>query len=338
MKVLIIRLSSFGDILQGLSIPSVISKKTPEAEIHWVVRQDFKDLLIHNPEIQKVWDFDKKQGLLGWLKLCWLLRKQNFTHVYDAHSNLRSRILCLVFRLFSFPHSYRLLRRSKERWKRFLLFKFGINHFPKPYRGQLSFLKPLKAWEFNPQVSTEPQLFFSEEVHQSVQKRLPLNNQNLPLVALAPSAAWEMKRWPVSYWQELVQNNPDVFFILLGGPDDHFCQEIADVAPERTLNLAGKLKLLESCAVLSYVSQLISADTGLLHAADLLGVNCLALIGPTAFGYPSAPKSQVIEVDLPCKPCSKDGRGRCKQEVYQKCMVDIKVDFVSQKMKEGLNG
>ena len=34
-------------------------------------------------------------------------------------------------------------------------------------------------------------------------------------------------------------------------------------------------------------------------------------------------QAEVIEVDLPCRPCTKDGHGKCKQSTWQKCMVDI---------------
>ena len=67
----------------------------------------------------------------------------------------------------------------------------------------------------------------------------------------------------------------------------------------------------------------ISGDTGFLHDADLFHTKAIALMGPTAFGYPTGKQVEVIEVDLPCRPCTKDGHGKCKQSTWQKCMVDI---------------
>ena len=61
-----------------------------------------------------------------------------------------------------------------------------------------------------------------------------------------------------------------------------------------------------------------------------MGVPSLALIGPTAFGYPSNPQSKVIEKEFDCRPCTKDGRGHCSREIYQECMVAISEDEVAE--------
>ena len=37
---------------------------------------------------------------------------------------------------------------------------------------------------------------------------------------------------------------------------------------------------------------------------------------------------------MECRPCTKDGRGKCSQSVYQKCMVEISPQRVGQIVKE----
>src|SRR5690606_23103054 len=107
------------------------------------------------------------------------------------------------------------------------------------------------------------------------------------------------------------------------GPGDGFCADIQKVAPDRIFNLAGRLTWEESVEVLKRSRGVVSGDTGIMHVADLMGRPVLALIGPTAFGYPTQASSEVLEVDLPCRPCTKDGRGRCRNAVYKRCMIDI---------------
>jgi heptosyltransferase-2 len=135
------------------------------------------------------------------------------------------------------------------------------------------------------------------------------------LIALVPSAAWEMKRWPLPLWKKLIELMPEHHFVVLGGKEDHFCEELKLVAPLRVENLAGKLTLVESCALIEGSGLVISADTGLLHVADVLGVKALSLMGPTAFGFTTGKQIVTLEVDLPCRPCTKDGRGNCSQNV-----------------------
>ena len=115
-KFLIIRFSSFGDVTQCLSVPSAIHQKYPLAEIHWITRQDMLPLLSGHPHIQKTWAIEKKSGLKSLVRTALHLRKQNYTHIYDAHNNLRSLIISFVLRFF---RDANFIRRSMRRWKRF---------------------------------------------------------------------------------------------------------------------------------------------------------------------------------------------------------------------------
>lgn len=321
-KVLIIRFSSFGDIVQCSSVVELIRQRFTSSELHWVTRKDFENLVKLNNGINKVWSLDKKTGFSGLVKLALELRREKFTHIYDAHNNLRSRILKLfLMSTLSFPS---LVTRSKDRWKRILLFNFRINTFPKPFIGIASYMAPLKKWGMTK--GDSPQLVrwtFSQETEKKIDLLLSETAGTSRIIALVPSAAWEMKRWPLDHWKKLIQILPHAKFVVLGGKEDLFCQDLADVDPSRVFNLAGKLSLIESCRLVQKSALVISADTGLLHVADVLGVKALSLMGPTAFGFTISSLIKTMEVDLPCRPCTKDGRGKCSQSVYQLCMVDI---------------
>lgn len=321
-KILIIRFSSFGDIVQGMSTLDPLKQRFPQAEIHWLCRNDMQSFLRASEHKVHVWPFQREEGVVGLIKTSLKLRKERFTHIYDAHSNLRSRIVTLILRL---GLSVNFVRRPKERWKRFLLFWFRINKFPKPFRGMLSYQKPLTKWEVDPlEFSFQKWIYPSQTVDK-------FENFNLShKITLAPSAAWEMKRWPVEHWIELIKLLPEQEFVVLGGPGDNFCQKLEDASPGRVENLAGRLGLLESCYIVNHTALTISADTGLLHVADLLGKKGIALLGPTAFGHTTSRLIKTLEVSLPCRPCTKDGRGRCVQDTYKKCLVDIAPKAVAQ--------
>lgn len=322
VKILIVRFSSFGDILQAQACLSTIYKHQPDAKIDWLVRSDFKDLLNQQP-LNQIYSLEKTKGFLGLLRLLWSLSAASYTHIYDAHNNLRSFWVRTLLPFFIFCRHQtwpRTLVRSKNRWKRFLFFKLGRPVFKMPYKGSESFLTPLKKWNMNPS--------FLQTPHLTVNSSTPV----LPgkFIAIAPSAAWETKRWPVAHWKKLIELLPQSSFVILGGPQDDFCNEISQVAPQRVLNLAGKLNLTESCAVVQKAQLTISGDTGILHAADQMRKLNIGLIGPTAFGYTSQNISTILETQLACKPCSKDGRNRCTNSVFQKCMVDISPETVAQ--------
>lgn len=319
-KFLIIRFSSIGDIIQCMNVINGICNHFPDAEIHWIARADMASFLHMDKRIHRVWAFDKKSGLKGLIQMAKELKKEKFDYIYDAHSNIRSNILKAIIlpplRLLSSHPHYTL--RSKERWNRFLLFKLRINHFDKPFRGIVSYQKPLTAWGITDFSSTYTDWQFPKEFEQRFQETISSRT-----ITLVPSANWEMKRWPVCHWQELIRQLPEFHFIILAGPSDTFCKTIKETAPDRVINLSGKTSLLESCFLVKNSRLVISADTGFLHAADLFSTKAIALMGPTAFGFPTGKHVEIMGTDLPCRPCTKDGRGKCKQNVWQKCMVDI---------------
>ncbi len=330
-KVLIIRFSSFGDILQCFTSATIIRQNWSGSEIAWLTRSDFENLVSKNLDVNRVISFDRKLGLLGLIKLALKLRQEKFDLVYDAHNNVRS----LIVRLFIFfPNffSAKLIIREKSRFKRFLLFSLRINKFPNPYRGRISFESPIKNYGFNlGNHDITAKFNFLESDRNKVDSILK-NLENKNWITCVPSAAWEMKRWPVSHWEKMLELlNENYFFVFLGGPQDHFIKQLCESFPEKTLNLAGKLSLVESSYLVTKSNWIISNDTGLLHVADLCGVHGLSLQGPTAFGFTTHPHIETVEVNLPCRPCSKDGSGKCTQVIYQKCMVDIKPEFIVHK-------
>lgn len=334
-KFLIIRFSSIGDIIQCMNVINGIKNHFPDAEIHWIARKDMASFLNMDRRINHIWEFDKKSGFRGLLQIAKQLKAEKFDYIYDAHSNIRSNVLKTMLLPPChglFPRGPRYTLREKDRWKRFLLFKLGINHFDKPFRGIISYRKPLAQWGITNFESNYSDWKFPEEYTEHFRQTVTPKT-----ITLVPSANWEMKRWPISNWQQVIQLLPDYRFIILAGPTDTFCETIRAIAPERVNNLAGKTTLLESCYLVRRSHLVISADTGFLHAADLFQTKAIALMGPTAFGFPTGKQVEVMEVPLPCRPCTKDGRGKCKQSTWQKCMVDITPQLVVSKIKEILS-
>ena len=329
MKVLIIRFSSFGDIAQTLFATEQLKKQFPHAEIHWVTRADQAAWLEKSGLVDKVWSVDPAQGFKGLWQVCRELRMQFFTHIYDAHNNVRSHWVSFYLKWFWLGQKPRFVRRSKERVKRWLLFGWGVNRYKDwPYRGAYSFLKPLeRAWglrippleemsESLPSLQTEA---LESEVESWVADSL----------VLAPSANWKLKRWPLEHWKSLVELCPEERFTVLAGPEDQFVEDIVKVAPDRVRSFAGKLSWSQSIAVVARAKGVISGDTGILHMADFLGRPSLALMGPTAFGFPYRSSTNTLHLGLSCSPCTKDGRGRCNNSVYKQCLKDITPEMVT---------
>jgi ADP-heptose:LPS heptosyltransferase len=343
MKFLVIRFSSIGDVAQALSIPTKIAEKFSTHEsvpaIDFVVRDDIAEIVQGHPHIHRVWTLSKKTGFQGLWKLIQELKEQQYTHIYDAHNSLRSLIICWFLRFPLSPHRLfsnpEIVRKPRKVLKRILLFKFRKNTYRLPRSGQRDLLEALSDWHISEELPPTPQMMVHPDSLVSFKQKIKSVTAD-PFLAIAPSAAYELKRWPVAFFIEVIKAFPEKKFILLGGPSDQFIEEIYRACPDNSLNLSGQLTLSESAAAVFYSQGLLANDTGLLHFAEQLGQRAIALMGPAPFGFPSRPTTKILERELPCRPCSKHGQGPCVNTEYQKCMRDIKPREVIQEIQSWL--
>ena len=143
--------------------------------------------------------------------------------------------------------------------------------------------------------------------------------------AFVVGAAWPLKRWPTSSYVELGRRlvaERGLQVVTVGGPDDQACDDIKSQIGQGAHSLRGKLGLTEALAVLERAALVVGNDTGLIHGAEAVGRDVLSILGPTSRqtgAYPHRTGSRVLEVNLPCRPCSQKGDRRCRLP-HQECM------------------
>lgn len=339
-KILIIRLSSFGDIIQTLPLIDAIKTQYPgqKVEVDFLTKPEFKHSLEPHPDLHQVYYFDKKKGLLSQLReFNRQIQGVDYDYIYDAHNNLRSLLLRIFslgwrwgHRLLSSGKKNSWIQRTKYRFKRFLFFKLRKKDvFEHPMIAAQSFITPLnKTKEFNRlELPREVNLKYVNHFETLIYNKAKLPKE---FVVLAPSAAWPLKRWPTEYFQKLAELLPEVYFVVIGGPTDDFALEIQS---SNVLNLVGKANWTDTGHILAKAQGLVSADTGVLHWSDYMGRPTIGILGPTAFGRPFRDSTSIMDLELNCSPCTKDGRGQCKIKETKKCLVDITPEMVAHKIR-----
>lgn len=333
-KILIIRLSSFGDIIQTLPCVDLLANAGFQVEM--LTKSAFLAPVQAHPQIQKIHIFETKSSTL-WAelkKIKTLIQTEEYDYIYDAHNNLRSSLMLLYtyflrLRLKWFKNKAKTFKRPKHRIKRFFLFNFRWDLFPLPFVSAESFITPAKDAGLINKNEELSHLAINTVYNDNIDSQSTFEYSQQNYICLAPSAAWALKRWPVSHFQQLIDSMPEHQFIVIGGPEDHFAHELKG---KNLINLVGKLSWAQTGQALKHAQVLISADTGVLHWADYMGVPAIGILGPTAFGFPFRETSKVLYLNLPCSPCTKDGRGRCKIAETQKCLKDIQPLRVKQEI------
>lgn len=335
-KILVVRFSALGDVILVTGALDALRARFPKAQIHVVVRDDCAAVLREQPYVDKLWVLPRKAGIGGLLALARSLRAEEFDVVYDAHRSLRSRLLVPQVR------SRNVLRFPKRYWRRWLYLKFGLPTLRKVPTFRETHVRALAPLGIDFERSTR--LVPIPAARQSARAKVPLlAHPGRRRLAVAPSAAWSLKRWPLAHFRTaiavLVERHPELDIVVLGGPADDFCEGlVASLPADRVANAQGKLSLEESFAAVADCDAILANDTGLAHAAEALGIPAVFLFGPTApdIGVrPQHAKSRVAERALWCRPCSKHGKGICWRGDHA-CLRDLSPSDVLPLVTEAL--
>ena len=321
-RVLIIRLSSLGDILLTTPIVRLIRQHCPQARIDFVMKAAYRDLLREHPCVDRLLLVHDAQTLRQTL---YSLRQTRYDVVLDLQRTLRSRLLYMGSSArYKLAYNKRTLRRA-------LLVHLGWNTLraltpvPELYATPLRHLgieAPLPRLE----------MFLapgSQETLRAYVARLLPEGCDRPWLAVAPGASWPTKRWPVERFASVAQEvayTHQAAVVILGSADDtplarQLCQRLSVPVVDCT----GQFTLMQTAALLQQCRMLVSNDSGLMHMAVALQVPVVAIFGPTVeeFGfYPFRARAQVVSTALSCRPCSTKGSRRCPRGHHQ-CMQHV---------------
>lgn len=279
-----------------------LRKTFPLAQIDMVVRSDFFQLIENNPHLDRKLTVDRKEGL----KRLWALRteinRQHYDVIYDAHRSLRT-----IF-LMPWLNATKKLYFKKPYLRRALAMTFKVKGLIHGSKRMLErYIEPLEPLGVRYD-NQGPELFTSTNAPSS----------GTQWVGVIPSAQWPGKRWAPEHFRrvlELLLQKTSENFLIFGGPADTFCEDLVRGLPQdRVRNSQGRLSLSEVFDAFTSVKLCIANDTGLMHVADAMKIPSVLIFGPTNADMgclPFDPRTVILEHELWCRPCSKNGQAPC---------------------------
>ena len=279
-RILMIRLSSLGDIIHALPTLYAVRKNWPNAHITWAVHEQFSHILPGKPWIDEVIFIDKKR--LKTVSYLWELWK-------DLHS--RKFDLCLDLHCFAKSAAVALVSGAKDKFGYWEL-REGSFLVNKPLVGEHKYdhviqryLDTVRAMGGTVDAVEYPMVHDPIAV-ESVNGMLHEGQIDDSYVVLAPGARWELKEWPMEYWCALTRRFCDdgKKVVLVGSPDDRVkgCAIATAVEHPSILDLTGRTSIPELVEVIRGAACFVSADTGPLHIASALRIPLIALFGTTS--------------------------------------------------------
>ncbi len=329
MKILILKPSSLGDVVQALPVARLIKKHRPEAEIHWWLNRELVPLLEGDPDLSRVIPFDRARWgrIDGWpliISEIRGLRRERYDWVIDLQSLARSALVAWLSR------GALTVGLEDRREGAPLFFDVAVPR-PAPDAHAVDwYLAVLRELGIPVHFDFE-WLPSRKEIATDLLARFP-DLESRPWIGLQPGARWMNKRWPVEKFIEvsrgLLSANPQLRLAVLGGhADQSLGAAIATGAGPGVTDLTGRLSLPEMVEWLRRCAVLVTNDTGPMHVAAALGRPVVALFGPThpSRTGPYGAGHQVFTVPLPCAPCM---RSRCHWSESLACLKGIQATWV----------
>lgn len=290
-KVLIVKLSSMGDLFHALPGVATIKERL-SARIDWCVQEEYVELVKCFDDVDRVIPFPRRSFFKQVRRFRTELLRDEYDYVIDMQGLLKS---CLVT----------MMARGRR--------KIGP-----------SFAREGTAW-FYPERAVGG-VKGRHAVHRIMDVLRHLNLAPLdvdfrvsfpkpevegghPRIGLVPCSRWETKTWPSSCFIDtatrMLKSRPMSFYIIGGPSEEDICQEVAGGIGNCAKNVAGRYSMPESGGLISQMDLLITNDSGPMHMAAAVGVPVLAVFGPTdeKSTGPYGKEHRVLTADVKCRPC-----------------------------------
>ncbi|HAK53161.1 MAG TPA: lipopolysaccharide heptosyltransferase I [Gammaproteobacteria bacterium] len=299
MKILIIKMSSLGDVVHALPLATDIHARYQDAVIDWVAEEAFADIPSLHGHVSSVIPVALRRWRRNWWsaqtrrefsQFVQRLRRDRYDLVIDAQGLLKSALVTRLARGSSGGLDYRSSRESVSSF--FYHRRVEVDK----QKHAIDRVRELGGSLLNYKPETEVEFGLS---------RAPQGQRNS--IMLLHGTTWPSKHWPEEQWKalaDLVEDDGYQVIVPWG----------SDVEHSRALRIASEASVLPRMTVRELTDKIascagvVTVDTGLGHLASALEVPTVALYGstdPELTAIRGAYQTTIVSDHLPCIPCRK---------------------------------
>jgi heptosyltransferase-1 len=322
-RVLLIKLTSLGDLIHALPALSDALRERPDIEFDWAIDENFQEIANWHPAVKNTYTTNHRRwrealahpSTRGSIAVVISrLRSKQYDLVIDGQGNFKTAILSMFAkgpRAGYDRHSVREWIAHLAYQRRYAVTKdaHAIVRLRRLFAAALGYPVPESPAEFQIQRS------------RFVRPSVDLPREYLVFVH---NASWKSKLWPEAHWAELLGKSVEAGFkVLLPWGTSQEEARARRLAVRPGIQVLPKLTLSEIGYVLARASACVCMDTGLSHLVAALDVPSVTLYGSTDSGLIGASgSSQVhLKADRFCSPCQSktcrysSGDNPCLEEI-----------------------
>ena len=325
---LVIRLSSLGDIAIAIPVLYSVAKKHPDDHFLLLTKDVWQSLFVNKPSnltVFPVYTKDKHKGLRGIIRLTRelsLIIPAKEVKVADLHGVVRSFLIDCYFRLKGFPVAIIDKGRKEKR---------------KLVRRKNKIKQPLKTALDRYRQVFEKLGYDSSLCFEGLFTEKPTKEQIR--IGIAPFANHRGKTYPFLQMEEVVyklSKLPNLQILLWGGKDGRKLLESWAEKYANVNSVAGQMPLHEELLLMNQMDLMISMDSANMHLASLVNTPVISIWGATHpfagfYGF-NQDESNIVQIDMPCRPCSIYGNKPCYRGDYA-CLKQIIPELIVEKSK-----
>lgn len=373
-RILLIKLSAFGDVIHTIALMNALRRRYPGAQIDWLLKPSVAEFIRHHPGVSNVlvygenqtevpqynWDgfthFVRLMNDSKFVQLLKTLRATKYDLVVDVHGQMRTGF---VTRLTGAPVRIGFDRPRREIWEQAEK-ELPPGTVQRAWKGAregswMAYTHHIRldtldrhAVDRYLRVGTllgfEAEADFQFPIPPDARARIDaillgrgVPNNAKPIV-LSPAALWETKRWQPDGYSAVARHFLAAAYpvVVIGSDTERDeCRRIEEGAPG-VINIAGETSLIELAALISRSAICLTNDSGPMHLAAALGIPVLGVFGPTHSRWvgPYGQSTATLNAGQACSPCYLRDLKRCGYD--HSCMSAIAPGHVIERMEEVL--
>lgn len=336
-RILIVRTSSLGDVVQALPVLTALRRHLPEARIGWLVEAVYAPLLEGHPDLDEIIqvrlrDWRKRplsrrtlRELAGFWSALDRFAAEVVLDLMGNHKAGALAALTLADRRIGVAAPFRR-EPSSAIWLSQTAQPASRHSVDK----MLAVLEPLG-------LPREPADFGAQRLPGLQSVDLGTDESPEARVLIHPGAGWENKRYPPELWGKVAKLILQATGVRCGIIVGHGEESLVAAAVEASDGAAETVtapELAQLTRVLRHAALVMAGDTGPLHLAHALGRPVLCLMGPTdphCCG-PYGAVDRAIWRRLPCSFCHKRYTGTMP------CIEAIPPEIIADRARLLLDG
>lgn len=338
-RVLITRISSFGDVAMLVPVVFSVAARYPQDRFVVLTRKSFAPLfenLGFNIGAVTI-DVNKQhKGFFGIFRLLRSVTRYRYTHVADVHDVLRTKIVRSYMSILGKQVSH--IDKGRKEKKRMISTKEVVPA-----------LKPTteRYMEVFEQLGFPAEMVFTNFFVFKERSLYPLRavvtEKRGRWIGIAPFSKHAEKVYPLEKMENVIaklsQRLDTTLFLFGSGTEERtLMQKWADKY-SNVITISGKLNLENELLLISYLDVMISMDSANMHLASLVQVPAISIWGATHpnlgfYGFEQDPEN-AVQTEIECRPCSVFGEVPCFRKDIA-CLNRIEEGVILKKVDETL--